>query len=152
MMTAVIEELDPRQPEVEELLNELNAYLLGLYPPCTCHLMNCDRLAEPHVTFWAARLGERLVGCGALRRLDERTGEVKRMYVRPEARGHSLGRRLLETIEERARGLGMSELKLETGPKQGEAMALYRSSGFELCEAFGEYQPDPEKYFMVKAL
>lgn len=147
-----ITEVDPRQPEVEVLLGELDAYLLGLYPPKTCHLMDSKGLAEPHITFWAARLGGRLVGCGALRRLDQSSGEVKRMYVRSEARGRAVGRRLLETIEQKARQLGLVELKLETGPKQSEALGLYYSSGFEACEAFGEYEPDPEKYFLSKRL
>ncbi|MCX4550398.1 GNAT family N-acetyltransferase [Streptomyces sp. NBC_01267] len=66
--------------------------------------------------------------------------ELKRMYVIPEARGLGLARRILTALEESARAAGRIRMVLETGDKQPEAIALYLSSGYTLCEKFGHYR------------
>lgn len=75
-------------------------------------------------------------GCIALRPIDERTGEVKRLYVQPAARGHGWGRRLVDAIVAEARAIGYRELKLDTLERMGEARALYASAGFVPCPAY----------------
>jgi GNAT superfamily N-acetyltransferase len=79
------------------------------------------------------------VACGGVARFDETRGELKRMYVVPEARGRGFGRRLLEELEAHARRLGYAALVLETGEQQGEALGLYRSSGYEPIPCYGIY-------------
>jgi GNAT superfamily N-acetyltransferase len=79
------------------------------------------------------------VGCGALRRLDADTLEIKRMYVQPSARGRGLGALLLHALEEEAMALGARRLCLETGPRQPEAMALYQRAGYRRVPCFGAY-------------
>jgi putative acetyltransferase len=103
------------------------------------------------VRFIVARRGATAVGCGALR-IDVGYGELKRMYVVPEARGRRLGRLILERIEEEARREGLRCLRLETGIHQPEALALYRAAGYVEREAFGEYAADPLSVFMEKIL
>ncbi|WP_435220449.1 GNAT family N-acetyltransferase [Streptomyces sp. Tue6028] len=66
--------------------------------------------------------------------------ELKRMYVIPEARGLGLARRMLAALEDDARTAGRARMVLETGSKQPEAVALYRSSGYEPCVKFGYYR------------
>ncbi|MEU1199490.1 GNAT family N-acetyltransferase [Streptomyces sp. NPDC005813] len=66
--------------------------------------------------------------------------ELKRMYVIPEARGLGLARRMLSALEDDARAAGRARMVLETGSKQPEAVALYRSSGYEPCVKFGYYR------------
>ncbi|MCI3931244.1 GNAT family N-acetyltransferase [Streptomyces sp. AN091965] len=66
--------------------------------------------------------------------------EIKRMYVVPEARGLGLARRILAALEEDARAAGRARMVLETGTKQPEAIALYASSGYALCDRFGYYR------------
>ena len=81
----------------------------------------------------------RAVGCGGVCRFDAERGELKRMYVAPEARGRGLGRRLLEELEAAARGFGYRGLVLETGDLNREALGLYVSSGFEPIPCYGVY-------------
>jgi GNAT superfamily N-acetyltransferase len=73
---------------------------------------------------------EQPVGCVALRRIDATTGEIKRLYVRPEARGRRTGRRLVEQVIAAAREIGYRRLVLDTLPQMAEAGELYRSMGF----------------------
>lgn len=78
--------------------------------------------------------------------------ELKRMYVVPEARGRGLARRILAALEESARAAGRTRMVLETGMKQPEAIALYRSEGYEPTEKFGYYRLHPESRCFAKPL
>jgi GNAT superfamily N-acetyltransferase len=84
------------------------------------------------------------LGCGALRPLGDGAAEVKRMYVVPDARGRGLARAVLAGLEEAARGRGWTVLRLETGPRQPEAVALYTAAGYRPIGAFGGYAGDPD--------
>lgn len=99
-----------------------------------------------------ARLGGRLVGCGALRRIEDRVGELKRMYVDPAERGNRLGAAILDQLELWATRLGICEVKLETGPRQVEANALYVRAGYERCDAWGEYLLTPRTSMCYRKL
>jgi GNAT superfamily N-acetyltransferase len=90
-----------------------------------------------------ARFEGRLVGCGAIRRIEPGVGEIKRMYVDASVRGLRLGAALLDQLELAATRLGCSELKLETGPRQVAANGLYQRAGYEPCEPWGEYVLTP---------
>lgn len=79
------------------------------------------------------------VGCGALRSLGDGGAELKRMYVDPSARGQGLSRVLLAALETEARARGWTTLRLETGPRQPEAVALYRGAGYRRIGPFGGY-------------
>ena len=84
------------------------------------------------------------LGCGALRTLGNGVAEVKRMYVVPAARGRRVSRAVLAALEVRARERGWTTLRLETGPRQPEAIGLYVSAGFGPIEAFGAYVGGPD--------
>jgi putative acetyltransferase len=142
----------PRQVDVRRLLEALDAYQSALYPPESNHFLDVDALAAPNVRFFVARREGLALGCGALRIDTAGYGELKRMFVSPEARGLRLGRRILDRVEEEARREGLACLRLETGIHQPEALALYRSAGYVEREAFGEYSPDPLSVFMEKSL
>ena len=83
------------------------------------------------------------VGCGALRELGDGAAEIKRMYVRPHARGAGVSRRLLAALEDEARRRGLGTIRLETGTGQPEAMALYAGAGYTEIEGFGDYAGHP---------
>jgi putative acetyltransferase len=143
----------PRHPDVTRLIEDLDAYQASLYPPESNHLLDLEALCAHDVRFFVARQLGGAIGCGALRvNASAGYGEIKRMFVRPEARGLKVGRLLLSVIEDRARAEGLSAIRLETGIHQHEAIGLYRAAGYCECAAFGAYRPDPLSVFMQKAL
>jgi GNAT superfamily N-acetyltransferase len=93
--------------------------------------------------FLVAWVDDRAVGCGGVRAHDGDIGELKRMYVQPAYRRTGVGRAVLAALEARARALGYARLRLETGVRQPEAIALYRAAGYEPIEAYGLYRDEP---------
>ncbi len=90
-------------------------------------------------------------GCIALRRIDDHTCEMKRLYVRPGSRGEGVGAELVRRIIETARGLGYAAMRLDTLPSMKSAVSLYRSFGFAEIPAY-IYNPIPGALFMEKSL
>ncbi|MFI6811981.1 GNAT family N-acetyltransferase [Nonomuraea sp. NPDC050328] len=101
------------------------------------------------VVLWA---GGEPVGCAGLQPLEPGVSEIKRMYVRPEARGTGLSRLLLAELEALAAERGTPVLRLETGALLTEAIALYTRSGFVPIPAFGEYAGNAESLCFEKRL
>ena len=128
----------PLQPDAVRLIAELDAHLDALSPPEENHLLAPEALATADVRFFVARRDGVAVGCGALW-VDAAAGygEVKRMYVRPAARGTGIGRRLLARLEAQAAAEGLALLCLETGTGQPDALARYRAAGFRERGPFG---------------
>ena len=79
------------------------------------------------------------IGCGGLRQIDDVSGEVKRMYVKPESRGTGAADAVLDALEKHASARGWTHLRLETGDRQPDAIAFYRRRGFERIANFGHY-------------
>jgi GNAT superfamily N-acetyltransferase len=103
-----------------------------------------EEFVAPDGAFLLARVDGEPAGCGGLARLDGTTGEIRRMYVVPEARRKGIARAILDALLEHARGLGYARVRLETGDKQYEAVALYERAGFEPCPCWGPYVDDPK--------
>ncbi len=86
--------------------------------------------APPRGALLVATEGGRHLAMIALRPFDGPVGEMKRLYVRPAARGRGLARRLVARICDEAKRLGYTELRLDTLPMMGDAQALYEACGF----------------------
>jgi putative acetyltransferase len=99
----------------------------------------------------AVRRGE-VVGCGGVCLLDTGVGEIRRMYVTPQARGAGLGRMLLAALEQEAVALGFTTIRLETGSEQHEAIALYQRNGYRRGPCWGPYVTDPRSICYEKSL
>ena len=95
--------------------------------------------------------GPRYLAMIALRPLDRRTAEMKRLYVRPDARGRGLARQLITRLCDEARRLNYSEIRLDTLPKMGEAQAIYETYGFVDIEPYYE-TPIAGTRFMSKKI
>ena len=149
-----IQRFDLTASAARSLIDALNSELSDRYPePGANHFrLDPEEVADGRGAFLVAARAGRLVGCGAVRRIEERTGEIKRMFVCPEERGRGLGRALLAALETEARALGIARLVLETGARQPEAIALYRRAGFEEVAPFGEYIGSPLSVCMAKNL
>ena len=147
-----IEPEDPRQADVRRIIAESGAYLQALYPSESNHVVDVDALAGPDAVFLAARRNRELLGTIAFWIIAPGHAEIKRMFVRAEARGNGVGRRLLGALEDTARQRNVDRISLETGIRQPEAIGLYRASGYQDCPPFGTYRPDPLSLFMTKRL
>lgn len=91
------------------------------------------------------------VGCGAYKKLDENTAEIKRMFVTPDSRGRRVGAAILNELEKMARESGFSSCVLETGKKQPEAITLYTREGYEKIQNYGQYIGVDNSVCMKKA-
>jgi len=137
-------------PGVMQLFEAADAYGLSLYPPENYHALDVSEFRRDDVTLLVARssAGEAL----GMVALVESSAEIKRMYVHDRARGMGVGAALLSAVETLARGLGIRELRLETGEPQVAAIALYSRAGYLRCAPFGEYVDDPTSVCMSKSL
>jgi GNAT superfamily N-acetyltransferase len=132
---------DPKDPPATELLAAMRAELIGAYD-------NASRLDNPPLLpaelrapdggYYVGYEGPEAVAGGGLRRLGDGVAEIKRMYVRPEARSRGVAAALLRTLEEAARALGYASARLDTGPKQVTAQRLYRAAGYAEIDPYND--------------
>lgn len=137
-----IRRTDLSEPEVIALIELHGREMDQGSPPGTCHFLDLSGLKVPEVEVYAVWKGDRLLSIGALKH-HHGFGELKSMRAHPEARGTGAGKALLNHLLNRARELGFSEVKLETGkgPIFEAAVGLYKSFGFVPCDAFAGYEP-----------
>jgi putative acetyltransferase len=150
-----IQSESPDQPDVAPLFAQLQAMHAAFYPGAAHTPMPIASLMQPEVRFLVARddAGQ-AIGCVALvpRGPSHDYAEIKRMVVTEAARGQGIGRALLEQLALHALAAGIHELKLTTGLRQVEALALYERFGFTRCAPYGGGGTDPDEVCMEKRL
>jgi GNAT superfamily N-acetyltransferase len=141
-MTALrFDACDPETQPAADLLAEMWTELSELYDtPSRLDLprLSPDDLRPPGGLYVVGREGEVVVAGGGLRRLSDGVAEIKRMFVRPEARSRGMAGALLVALEDAARALGYRAVRLDTGPKQVHALSLYRRSGYVDVEPYND--------------
>jgi putative acetyltransferase len=149
-----IEVDDLLRPQIHALLDEHLQSMRSLSPLESVHALDLAKLRLPEITFWSAWEGPLLLGCGALKQLDARQGEIKSMRTPEAQRRRGAGRALLAHIVEVAKGRGYERLSLETGAVEAfkPAQRLYESFGFVCCGPFAGYAEDPHSVFMTLRL
>jgi putative acetyltransferase len=149
-----IEPVDPQHLQALALLAEAAIEARTRYP----ELFKPDSPAPTNVplgereVYLLARRDGVAVGCGALRRIDPTTGEIRRMFVTHSARREGVARALLARLEADALALGYRRLVLETGVKQKPAMALYRAAGWRKTKPYGNFVGDPTSVCFGKTI
>ena len=145
LLTAALVEIvavDPEQPDARQCLRsyfaELERRSGAPFDPLVGSTAEPAELRPPAGEMVVAYLREEPVGCGALKHFGGSVTDIKRMWLAEAARGLGLGRRLLETLEQRAAEAGARTVRLETSDLLAEAVALYRSAGYREVPAFND--------------
>lgn len=149
-----IREDDLTGKKIADLLREHLENMHEITPHGSVHALDLDALRSPNITFWSAWCGSQLLGCGALKELDSKSGEVKSMRTAKTHRRKGVASKILEHIIKEAERRGYDCLNLETGafPEFVGARALYTAYGFEYRGPFADYIDDPNSVFMTKKL
>lgn len=145
---------DLMSPQIAELLADHLREMNEHSPPDSVHALDLENLRRPEITFWSIWDGEELVGCGALKELDEKHAEIKSMRTDPKYRGRGAGKLMLRHILDQAKQCGYQRLSLETGSMAAfePARRLYAAHGFTPCGPFADYTLDPHSVFMTLEL
>ena len=138
--------------EISELLREHLANMAENSPPESIHALNIEQLRQPDITFWSVWSDDGLLGCGALKELNARHGEIKSMRTAANHRRKGVAAKLLEHILEEAKRRNYKRVSLETGSMDAFAPAhnLYARFGFTKCGPFADYVEDPNSVFMTR--
>jgi putative acetyltransferase len=152
-MTTIAKE-DPRSPDVSRLLSAFVDEVKKRYdsPPADVGIFDPDLVSVPRSVFLVARRNGDAVGCGALIPIDEYSVEVKRMFVARESRGLGIATMILDELERLARELDYDAMRLETGVKQPESIALYGKAGFYRIPNFPPFENDGSAVCFEKKL
>jgi DNA-binding MarR family transcriptional regulator/GNAT superfamily N-acetyltransferase len=137
-----IERVDPASEAargcVAQYFAELQERFEAGFDPSRSLPADDDEMRPPRGAFLVARTDGEAVACGGVKTFAPGTGWLKRMWVSGSVRGLGFGRRMLQALEEQARELGMTTLRLETNRALTEAIQLYRSSGYAEIEPFND--------------
>ena len=128
------------------MLEEFSADLANRYRDLSDHglwAFRPEEVTPGRTAFVLARLDGNPVGCGALCGLEDEIAEIKRLFVVAGARGHGVAVRILAKLEDLARDFGYEGIRLETGVKQPESMALFGKAGYYRIPNFGRYAKSP---------
>lgn len=151
MSNFVIERDDPRSRDVALLLEAHLDFAHEHSPREDVHALDVEGLLAGDISFFSVREEGRLLGTGALKRLDATHAEIKSVHTAQAERNRGIGKAMVRHLIEEARGRGFDRLSLETGSMEafGPSRVLYASCGFVPCPPFADYRPSPNSRFMT---
>ena len=148
--TATFEHIDPRAPAAGEALaqyfGELDARFPTGFDVGAAGGEDLAALGPPDGAFVLVATDATTIGCGAVQRIDDRTADIKRMWIHPDWRGLGLGARLLVHLEDTARGLGRTRAVLDTNATLREAISMYERGGYHAIERYND-NPYAQRWF-----
>ena len=138
-------------PQVNELLVNHFIELRSVSPEGSTHVLDIPGLKDPSIKFWSLWENEKLVGCGALKFLNEGHGEFKSIRIADNFRGKGLGARIIDHLISEAKKLNIKKLSIETGSGSffSPARKLFQNCGFKTCEPFAHYKDDPNSCYFT---
>jgi putative acetyltransferase len=141
-------------PEVNELLKKHFAELRDASPEGSAHVLDIPGLKAPSIKFWSLWEQSQLIGCGALKFLDENHGEFKSIRVHDNFRRKGYGIKIINHLINEAKNLKIQKLSIETGSGDffAPARKLFDNCGFEPCPPFAHYKEDINSLYLTKLL
>ena len=139
-------------PKVNELLNKHFIELRSVSPKGSTHVLDIPGLKIPSIKFWSLWENNNLVGCGALKFLEDNHGEFKSIRISDKYRNKGLGKKIIDYLIEEAKNLNIKKISVETGTGNffEPARKLFKKCGFKPCDPFAHYKEDPNScYFTI---
>ena len=140
--------------EVHKLLTKHFIELRAASPKGSTHVLDIPGLKVDSIKFWSLWENGKLVGCGALKILDINHGEFKSIRVHDDFRKKGYGTKIIENLIDKARGLNIKRLSIETGAGQffKPARKLFEKCEFEPCKPFAHYKEDKNSIYLTKLI
>jgi len=140
--------------EVDQLLKKHFIELRSVSPAGSAHVLDIDGLKDPSIKFWSLWENEKLMGCGALKFLNENHGEFKSIRVADLYRGKGYGEKIITHLIQKSKKLNIKRISIETGSGEffKSARKLFKKSGFKECEPFGHYKIDSNSCYMTLSI
>ena len=137
-------------PEVNQLLTKHFIELRSVSPEGSTHVLDIEGLQDKSIKFWSIYENDKLIGCGALKFLDPKHGELKSIRVADSFKKKGYGKKIIKVLIEKSRKLNIKKISVETGSGKFflPARKLFKSSGFTECKPFGHYVDDPNSCYM----
>ena len=141
-------------PEVDELLKKHFIELRSVSPAGSAHVLDIDGLKDTSIKFWSLWENEKLMGCGALKFLNENHGEFKSIRVADLYRGKGYGEKIITYLIQKSKKLNIKRISIETGSGEffKSARKLFKKSGFKECEPFSHYKFDANSCYMTLSI
>ena len=141
-------------PEVNELLTKHFIELRAASPEGSAHVLDIIGLKIPSIKFWSLWEDEKLLGCGALKFLENGHGEFKSIRVHDNFRNKGNGIKVINHLIDEAKKLKIKRLSIETGAGKffEPARKLFKDCNFELTEPFAHYKDDKNSIYLTKLI
>ena len=141
-------------PEVNKLLTNHFIELRAASPEGSAHVLDIPGLKVPSIKFWSLWENEKLVGCGALKFLDENHGEFKSIRIHNDFRNEGFGVKIIEHLIDQAKKLNIKRISLETGAGKffDPARKLFKKCDFKPCKPFAHYKEDINSLYLTKLI
>ena len=141
-------------PDVNDLLTKHFIELRAASPEGSAHVLDIPGLKTPSIKFWSLWENNMLMGCGALKFLDEGHGEFKSIRVHDNFRNKGNGLKIIKHLIEEAKKLNIKRISIETGTGKffEPARKLFNKCNFEICEPFAHYKKDNNSLYLSKLL